>query len=403
MEVIGTLASGIAHDFNNVLSGVSGYSELIIEELQNTSAVHLEPVNTFAQEILSLSEQATRLVKQLQSFSRKELAYEFVNIHDIISQTIPLIHWKSRKRIEIILSLEARNPWITGNGALLLQAFLNIGINACDAMPDSGTLHISTRTTCCTQPPEVLPVLNQANECSISCLSAEKCILIEIEDTGHGMDQQTLSHIFEPFFTTKTREKGTGLGLSSTYSTITNHNGTISAASIPGKGTIFTIILPSADQEALQDKQEPVEAMQQNIDYLTGETSDETHRYTVLLADDDKSIGSSTTHFLKSKGFSYYYAQNGVEAVDIFTKLHDHIDLVILDIHMPLLNGVEALYRIRAIKPEIPVIMITGYASDEDFERINTIDIGLKPKIVKKPFSLKELFLMVKQILDAQG
>lgn len=355
MEVIGQLAGGIAHDFNNILGAISGYSDLILLRYQED-----ERLSKYAKMILSASTRASDLTKKLLTFSRKsKLQMESINVHHLIEETVELLRRTIDKNIHVSCTLNANSPFITGDAAQLQSALMNLAINSRDAMPYGGKIHITTENTVLD---EKLTIFHAYS------ISPGTYLAISIHDTGSGMDHHVLSHLFEPFFTTKDVGKGTGLGLASAYGTIKSHNGYIDVKSKPGDGATFTMYIPNSRTHSAPE--------------ITQVTHNGDGKGNILIVDDESVIRDAVKEMLTWMGYSVFTCNSALEAIEFYQKRSPVIDLVILDMIMPGMNGKECLAALKKIDSNVKVILSTGYRMDEGHEELlkdGIIDILQKP------------------------
>ncbi len=363
MEAIGLLAGGIAHDFNNQLAGLMGYADLLRDELSDLG--HIEYVDGI---ILGIN-RAAGLTEQLLAFSRRGKYFTLpVNINVIIKEVGSILRHSIDKKIVIRNRLCSGPPIVMGDPSQLQNAILNLAINARDAMPDGGTLTFYTeRLTlnqefCDEQPYNIVP---------------GNYIRISVIDTGIGMTQETLKHAFEPFYTTKEHGKGTGMGLAAVYGTIKNHKGSVDLFSQPGKGTEVRIHLPASDQEFSYESVN----QERSTDSVTFDIC-------VLLVEDEPSLAEVETAMLRSLGCTVILCKNGKEAVDTFSKSWRDIDLVILDMVMPVMNGKEAFYAMKKINPDVLAILVSGYSLNGEAQSL--LAKGIKG-FVHKPYQKSEM------------
>ncbi|MDC7234027.1 MAG: response regulator [Spirochaetales bacterium] len=370
MDAIGQLAGGVAHDFNNMLSGIIGASQLL-----QTPERQLDPIgHKYVEMILEASHQAAELTRKLLTFGRKtEIRSLPLSIHIVIKDVVALLQRTIDKRVTISVTEEAEQTTVLGDNAELQNSLLNLGINASHAMPEGGKLQISTRNIylnakyCQTVPFDITP---------------GNYIEIEIRDSGTGIPPENISRIFDPFFTTKEQGKGTGLGLSTVYATVQNHHGAINIYSELGVGTVFHIYLPCSDvtPAASTRTEEP----------------DFSGHGLILLVDDEELVRTTARDTLSEMGFSVMVAQNGLEAVKLFGKRHSEIDLVIMDMLMPGMNGSDAFFAMKETDPDCKVIISSGFTKDENLKEMK--DAGLSGYI-QKPFKRNELQRLLSRIL----
>ena len=370
IEAVGTLAGGIAHDFNNLLQMVLGYSELMLQNKKEgeTDYVGLHTIH-------QAGKRGADLVKGLLTFSRKvetkyvpvNLNQEITHIQSLLSRTIP-------KTIKIDLHLDGDLESILADPSQLGQVLMNLGVNARDAMPDSGTLTIATSKIeldeeYCSAHPEAKP---------------GRYILLAVSDTGQGMDKETVSHIFEPFFTTKERGKGTGLGLAIVYGIVKQHNGHIICHSEPGHGTTFKVYLP-----AIQTKKD-LETPKFEMTIPGGSE-------TVLLVDDEEVLRDLGATLLNEFGYKVITACNGKEALEIYRKEKDRISLILLDLIMPVMDGMQSLSEILGIDATAKVVIASGYS--DVGQKDHAVLSGAKA-FVQKPYDMRQLLTTIRDILD---
>ena len=374
MEAIGQLAGGIAHDFNNMLSGIMGCAGLLESRLPKDSP-HLKYISM-------INESATRaaeLAAQLLSFSRKEtLSVSKIDLHAVMHAAIAILENTIDKRITINTMFEAGKHIVEGEYSQLQNVFINLGINASHAMPEGGELSFYTRVT------KINNDLVHENEAAIK--PATDYIEILVVDTGCGMSPETLTHIFEPFFTTKGLGKGTGLGLASVYGVVQQHRGTITVESVVGEGSQFKILLPlTAGTDVLH---EPVACNSSELITGTG---------TILVVDDEEVLRFTLERILIDCGYRVLLAENGKEAIAVYSEQADTIDLVICDMIMPEMNGYECFLQLKEINPEIKFIIASGFTKENSIE-------GLKNRglngFIKKPFRSPVLSKMVAEIIQ---
>lgn len=370
METIGTLAGGVAHDFNNLLVGILGTASLMKTSVDAESLLQ-EHIQTIEQAALRASE----LTKQLLGFARAgKYEVRAVNLNHPIQELLRLISRTFEKRITVTAQL-AEDLWaIEGDSNQLQHSFLNICLNARDAMPEGGTLKLTTKNL----------AINTENSALHFNLAPGKYVHLAITDTGVGMDAATQARIFEPFFSTKARDKGTGLGLAMVYGIIRNHGGRIYVDSAVNQGTTFHIYLPGTTTIVASTKPEPPREAPFGHE-------------TILLIDDERVILDVAGRILQRLGYAVLQAQDGEEAVRLFAERHHEIALVILDMVMPRLSGREVFRRLQALNPEVRVLLSSGYSADGDTQAI--LHEGVVG-FVQKPYVMNELAQAVKRALQ---
>jgi two-component system cell cycle sensor histidine kinase/response regulator CckA len=373
MEAVGTLASGIAHDFNNILQAISGYIELIKAQQSMTT-----PVTSYLLEIESAVDHAATLVRRLLTFGRKvESQYEATDLNQSIIQSVQLLQRTIPKMITIETDLAEDLKMIYADPYKIEQILLNLGTNAKDAIHGDGVIEISTSNVTLTE-----------DECSGEIdLKAGDYIMIKFSDNGSGMDQITLQRIFDPFFSTKAVGHGTGLGLYTVYGLVKDHGGQISCDSLQGVGTTFKIMVPAMDDHSFE-KTELIAAEHQ---IRGGEE-------TILVVDDERAILQTTQDFLHLYGYSTISAATGEEAIRIFKRNQQGIDLVILDLSMPGMGGLACLREIRVFNPVIKILISSGYIEDGIADDLWKLGIS---GFIKKPYRMAEFIHMVRMALDS--
>jgi CheY-like chemotaxis protein len=366
MESVGSLAGGIAHNFNNILTAILGYSELLLE-FSNLDDVSKQRVRN----IESSARKAGVMVSKLLSFARRE-SHEVLplNLNDIINDSVKLLEGVLDKRIGLKINLSDNIPIIEGDPNQLEQVIMNLMVNARDAMPDGGLITINTKLGDVGGDRRDLPAY----------IVPGRYAVLTVADTGCGIAKEVINRIFDPFFTTKEKGKGTGLGLATVYGIVKDHKGYISVQSEVGQGTSFDIYLPASGKIARKFAKPQIASVEGNEN--------------ILLVDDDKDVLNLVKDILENHGYNVMPVDNSLNAVDIFRNRADKIQLVITDIVMPLMEGNELIKILREIKPDIKIVVISGY-SDETINKDSGIDAFLK-----KPFEGNELLSTIRRILD---
>jgi PAS domain S-box-containing protein len=369
MDAIGQLASGVAHDFNNILMGIQG----------NISLLRMDaPAGDANKESLdSVEEQVKRgahLTKQLLGFAR-EGKYEpkVLSVNELVRKSTEFFI-ETNKQIVAEFHLQDDLYAIEADARQLEQVLLNLFINASHAMPNGGNLTINTSNL----------LLNQ-EEASRYEIKPGNYVRISVSDTGIGMDRDTLERIFEPFFTTKQKSGGSGLGLASAYGIIRNHGGAINAYSEVEKGSTFNIYLPSTDKSLEKDEPPPVASPQHG-------------KGGILLVDDESMIVDTGAIMLKRLGYTVIKANNGAEAVEAYRLHKDEIDLVLLDMIMPGMNGAQTLDALMRMNPCVKVILSSGYSLQGDVQKV--MEMGCLG-FIQKPYTIGELSKLVFETLGS--
>jgi PAS domain S-box-containing protein len=355
MEAIGQLASGIAHDFNNMLGGIMGAAEMLGFYLPDDSKAR-----KFHLIILEAANRAAGLTRKLLSFSRSSQQVSTpVKVHNILEEAIVLLENSIDPRIKIQPILKATSSTVCGDPSLLQNVFINLGINASQAMPDGGTIFFSSENT-------VLDSLFCRH--STFNIKPGNYLELEIRDTGVGILPEHLGKIFEPFFTTKTQGQGTGLGLASVYGTIQQHGGAIKVYSEVGAGTTFHLLLPLADKTATQQAAIP-------------------HLYKgkghILVVDDEEVMRLTAEAILQELGYDVTVASDGHEGLEKYKQQGAVYDLVLLDMVMPVMNGRDCFEAMKKLNPHVRVVLSSGFSREEDLQEMKANGLlGL----VRKPY-----------------
>ena len=374
MQAIGQLAGGVAHDFNNQLAGIMGYADLLREEVREDPAK-----SHYADNILIATKRASDLTNQLLAFSRKGKYLSIpVDIHHIIAEVITILQRTIDRRITIRQHLESRSPTVTGDPTQLQNAILNIALNSRDAMPDGGELVFVTCDVFYSQHICISETFD---------LNPGAHISLRISDTGSGMNQTIQKKIFEPFFTTKEQGKGTGMGMASVYGTVKNHCGAIEIESAPGKGTILTLLLPLRNRDIVPE--EPPDD--------TAHSDDNKQGAHILLVDDEDLVIGIARSMLEKSGYTVTVCRNGKDAVDFFRSNRPLIDLVLLDLMMPVMNGRDTFRVLREIDPQVKVVISSGYSIDSEAQSL--LDNGAGD-FIQKPYRRNELERIIQQVLN---
>ncbi len=367
MEAIGTLAGGIAHDFNNLLMGIQGNISLSLLDLDTDS-----PLSKNLKKIEQYIQNGVDLTKQLLGFARGgKYEISLLNINELLKEQNLMF---SRTNKEVIFEDKlAPDLWSVGvDRGQIEQVLMNLYLNALQAMPGGGTL--ITRTGHMTI---------DKDQYNPYYVKAGKYVKITIEDTGIGMSEEIQQRIFDPFFTTKEMGRGTGLGLASVYGIVKNHEGFINVYSEKGKGTRFEVCLP-ASGKGVPHKEKARE------EFVEG-------KETVLLVDDEDMIIDVGERMLGKLGYKVFTARDGKEAIEVFQKYQEKIDVIILDMIMPKMGGGESFDRIKKMKPEIKVLLSSGYSiSGQATEILNRGCNGF----IQKPFNLQNLSKNLRSILE---
>ncbi len=370
MDAIGQLAGGVAHDFNNMLSGILGAAQLI----QRKTEKDQPNLAQMSELIIQACTRAADLTQKLLSFGRKgKIISTPLNIHSLITDTVELLSRTIDKKINMTCALEAKNTTIFGDGSGLQNVLMNIGINASHSMPDGGEFIIRTKNTWLDK-----------MYCDSSPFDIEEgeYVQIEFEDSGCGIAPENIKKIFDPFFTTKEHGKGAGLGLAAAYGAIRDHSGIIAVESKLDKGTTFSVLLPCSESEA------------QNDVYKTEIVSGTGN---VLLVDDEEVIRLTCSQMLEDMGYTVFVASNGKEAVDMIRESDNRIDVTIMDMIMPVMDGQKAIETIRSFDAEMKIIASSGFVKDAENNRLESFNLS---GFLHKPYKISELSQLLKATLQ---
>jgi PAS domain S-box-containing protein len=368
MEAIGQLAGGVAHDFNNIINAIMGFCTLIQMKLKPD-----DPANEYANEIMAATDRAANLTRSLLAFGRKQIInIKPISLNDNVRAMSNLLANFLGEDLRLKMDLCEEDTVIMADAGQIDQILMNLVTNARDAMPKGGSLTISTRRF------ELDDEFVRMHGYGLP----GKYAVMAVEDSGAGMEKETIEKIFEPFFTTKEPGKGTGLGLAIVYGIVKQHNGFIDVYSEPGHGTSFKIYLPAAELSAEQ-------SISRDQTPLKG------GKETILLVEDEKMLRSATKTMLEKLGYKVLEAVDGVEAVSQFEANMDMISITLMDVIMPNKNGLDAYQEIRAIRPDAKVIFISGYTRGETAREIQ--DEGLE--LLLKPVSVRELLDKIRKVI----
>ncbi len=359
MESLGMLSGRIAHEFKNILTPILGFAGIIYSKLED------EKLKNFMQKIIESAEKARNMSQQLLTFSRKEEieGIQKVSINKYLTDFSEFVKPIIGRDIELKLNVPEKEIFYEVNPTHLEVILMNLVTNARDAMPEGGQLSIGLKEIS----------LDMEYHFTHPLVKPGNYIVLCISDTGVGIDAETKLRIFEPFFTTKPKGKGTGLGLSTVFSLVKQYNGHIHVYSELGKGTTFKIYLP----------------LKEKADFSKIDLSALKGNETILVVDDDSQTRQYVSSFLKDYGYNIVEAENGQQALEIFEKNKENIDLYLIDLVMPGISGIEVRKEIKNIKPDAKIIIMSGYP-------VNLKDIVS----VEKTLSPEEILIKVRNILD---
>jgi two-component system cell cycle sensor histidine kinase/response regulator CckA len=368
MEAIGTLASGIAHDFNNLLMGIQGRASLLLldSEIGQPGYEHLKGIEQYIKS-------AAELTQQLLGLARGG-KYEVVpaDLNALIRKTSEMFG-RTKKEIRIVTQLQPELKTVDIDRTQIEQVLLNLLVNAWQAMPEGGEIAIVTQN-----------IELHAGDARVFHVPPGHFVRVAISDSGIGMDAKTKSRIFDPFFTTKEMGRGTGLGLASAYGIIKNHGGIITVYSEKGSGSTFHVYLPATEKN--------IEIKKEGAEEVPGGNE------TILLIDDEEMILDVARQLLASLGYQVLTANSGLPAIELYRKNSARIDLVILDMIMPQMSGSRVFEGLKAINPAVRVLLSSGYSING--QAMDILRLGCRG-FIQKPFTIKELALKLREVLNA--
>ena len=374
LEAIGMLAGGIAHDFNNLLMVISGYSEMLLYKLEEE-----DPQYQLIEQIYRAGDRGAGLVRQLLAFSRRQILQPRVlDLNQLMGEMGKMLPRLIGENLELVTSYGREVGCVYADPGQIEQVVMNLAVNARDAMPDGGTITIGTAAM-------------ELRERDIALAEEARpgpYVKLSVKDTGVGMDAETQARIFEPFFTTKDVDRGTGLGLSTVYGIVKQSEGHIQVDSEPGRGTMFEIYLPQVEMLA-----EDTGVAQVSDKELRGTE-------TVLLVEDEEMVRNLVRLVLRQSGYRVVEAANGAEALRASQDYEGTIDLLVVDVVMPQMNGPELVQRLEGRRPQMKVLYMSGYTNEAVFRRGG---VGTERALLQKPFAPEVLVGMVREVLDGGG
>ena len=372
MEAVGRLAGGVAHDFNNLLTIITGRSHLLLGKLKGD-----DPARRSVEVIQKTADRAAALTRQLLAFSRKQvLQRKVLDLNATVADVSTMLRRLIGEDVNLLVTPGAGAGRVNADRAQLEQALMNLAVNARDAMPSGGTLGLETDHVRLGAGPPDRP----------EALPPGPYAVLRVMDTGTGMDAATQARIFEPFFTTKEPGKGTGLGLSMVHGIVRQHGGAIHVRSVVGGGTTFEIYLPQVEAAAeTGGADEP------------GAPPPATGKETILLVEDEADVRALAREVLERQGYTVLEASDGLHAVGVYEQEGARVDLILTDVVMPRMSGREMVDRVRATRPDMRVLYMSGYTGDA-IVRHGVVDAGLL--LLGKPFTPVALIAKVREVLD---
>jgi nitrogen-specific signal transduction histidine kinase/ActR/RegA family two-component response regulator len=370
MQAIGQLAGGVAHDFNNLLAGILGCTEIVLSE-ENLSPQGIQHLKN----IIKTTEKGQDLTRNLMSFARlKDKISVESNLNEIITHVISILEHTVDRTITLTTSLEAESVIIMGDPTDIENSILNIALNARDAMPNGGIINFGTDNI----------TLNQKFCTGKDKLSPGDYLLLKISDTGNGIPDHIKDKIFDPFFTTKPEGEGTGLGLSSVFGCIQSHNGYIAVDSVWHQGTTFNIYLPLSESSGDETSPKPT-----TPEVKTGQGH-------IMLVEDEEIVRDVTSIAIRKLGYHVTAFENGFDAIDFYRDHASNIDLAILDMVMPKINGLALFKKLKAINKDLKAIIMSGYTGHHTPEQ--ALEAGVIT-LLQKPVKASRLSQVLAEIL----
>ncbi|NOT07221.1 MAG: PAS domain S-box protein [Gemmatimonadales bacterium] len=374
MDSLGRLAGGVAHDFNNLLTVIRGYADVLSGELSDG-----DPRLGEVREIRKAADRASSLTRQLLAVSRRQLLVpREVDINALVQEMERMLRRVIGEDIIIVTRPGDDLGWVRADPGQLEQVLLNLAVNARDAMPKGGTLTIETHRAI---------VHAAGDDPATRGVPPGDFVVLQVTDTGLGMEPETQAQIFEPFFTTKPVGEGTGLGLSTVYGIVQQSNGTITVESTPGAGTAFRVFLPRME-ERRKIRRESVAAVPA--------PPPRRRKASILLVEDDDGVRQLTRRVLEQYGFGVHEARNGTEALASLDEAGRRVDAVVSDVVMPGMSGRELVGRLRLRRPELPVLFLSGYTGEEVSEEVRSHP---HQGFLQKPFSPDALAAALEELL----
>jgi len=376
MEAVAQLAGGVAHDFNNMLTVVRGFGELA----RSQTSVE-DPVRKHIDRILDATSHSAELTGKLLMFSRSKQTEEtWSDLGAVVQDMEPVLRTACGDRIDLALDVTDGTS-VQVDRSEVEQVLLNLVINARDAMPGGGEVRVSVREV----------VVDEQDVRSLPLLELGRYVRLDVEDDGIGMDEETQMRVFDPFFTTKEPGKGTGLGLSTVYSIVTQASGAISLESEMGEGTRFSVFFPCVvgDPVTLGARQSSGE-----LEAVRAQGAE-----TILVVEDEETVRELVVRSLEMSGYGVMAACDGAEALSLIDERADEVQLVLTDLVMPRLSGVELAQRLAAVHPDLPVCFMSGYGDDVIPQEVSDM---VRRHLLHKPFSLDKLLALVRGALDGR-
>ena len=385
MEAVGRLAGGVAHDFNTLLGTIRGYSEMLLGALPAGEALHRH-----VEQIHRAALRGAQLTRQLLVFSRRqEVQAQAVDLGKLLEDVEVMLDRLIGEDVELIRKIEPRLGQVWGDSGELHQVILNLIVNACDAMPSGGILSLSLVGVDADQE---IPVEGGR-------LPPGPYVMLQVSDTGLGMDEETRRRIFEPFFTTKGPGKGTGLGLSTVHAIVRRSKGGVAVESQPGHGSTFRVYLPCT--EAAPEEPEPAELTPPITEPGNAPTDGDADRSpaTILLVEDDEMFRGLLRQVLEGQGYRVLVAENPAAALELAAVHGDTVRLLLSDMVMPGGNGADLALKLGSRYPAMKVALMSGYTDDALASR--EADTTVADAFLEKPFATQDLLRLIRELLSA--
>ncbi|MBV9504816.1 MAG: PAS domain S-box protein [Acidobacteriia bacterium] len=371
LQSLGVLAGGIAHDFNNLLTGILGNASLIGEILPPSN-----PVQPLLRDVMSASQRLSDLTRQLLAYAgRGRFARQSVNLSELVREISTLIQASIPKTVQVRLQLDDSIPTIGADPSQIQQIVMNLILNGAEAIPENESGTVTVTSAVHNVDDLYIRSLLSTNE-----LKPGTYVCLEIHDTGKGMDPETQAKIFDPFFTTKVT--GRGLGLAAVLGIVSSHSGAIKVYSQAGKGSTFKVLLPADATTARKQVNTPLEDFRG-----TG---------TILVIDDEELVRNVAKASLELYGYTVCVAPDGQAGLEVYERRSDEIQLVIVDLMMPRLGGEETCRRLRHLRPDLRIVLASGYSDIEAVSKFQGKDLA---GFLKKPFTAAHLAQIVKTAL----
>ncbi len=373
METLGNMVGGISHDFGNLLVPIVGYTELLQMTLAKDDCASLQ----FLDQILKSSQRGQKMIKQLLAFSREETPEkEMLDLSTLLGEAICQLRVTLPNQVSMVQLIDVPGCIVMADATQFHQVIMNLGINACHSMADAGgTLTIELDKIS----------VETGEQCRQYSVGKGNYVRLEVRDTGVGIAKENLDQIFKPFFTTRKNGKGTGFGLSMALNTVKSLNGTITVKSTPGKGSCFTVLLPE------------IENREVGIQLLTGEKENKKNgKIGILVVDNDRAISLLFSEMLKNAGYFPTTCASSAKSLELFSRQPECFDLILMDMHMPDMDGLELSRRLTTLGCAIPIIIISG--DHQTLEQQQLVELGIHSQL-HKPVSIAMLLTAVKEAL----